>query len=57
MDKRASLAPDMPDKYTRAQSIISLGGFPSSPLFYSEDDDVMNEIADRLLTDGTKVHT
>jgi len=55
MDRSSSLFPSMPEKYTRAQNIISLGGFQPSPSFYSEDDDVMNELADKLLTDGTKV--
>jgi len=51
MDSKSNLFPSTPEKYTRAQSIISLGGSPS---FYSEDDD---ELADKLLTDGTKVST
>ena len=51
--KRASLVPEMPDQYARNPSITSLAGFQS---FYPEDDDdAMNELAERLLTDGTKV--
>jgi len=51
--KRASIVPEMPDQYVRNPSIASL----IVPSLHSEEDDYsMNELADRLLTDGTKVH-
>jgi len=55
--RKATFAPQMPQEYAaRVQSITSLKGFHISPSFYSEDDDIMNELADRLLIDGTKVY-
>ena len=55
MEARASLVPDTAEKYARTQSIVSLGGLHSLS-FYSEDDEVVNELAEKVLTDGIKVH-
>jgi len=55
MEARASLVPDTAEKYARTQSIVSLGGLQHSHSFYSEDDEVINEMAEKVLTDGTKV--
>ncbi|XP_065890705.1 transient receptor potential cation channel subfamily A member 1 homolog isoform X2 [Dysidea avara] len=52
MDRRASNATDFPAKSTRVQSIISLG--QPSLSFYSEDDDDLLDLANKLQTDGTK---
>jgi len=48
--KTASLGTEMPDQYARNPSITS-----QTLSLDDNDDNSMNELAERLLTDGTKV--